>query len=600
MAHEWNKVSKTYDWDNIAFENPSEPVPTPLYMMRGDRMTVAEDYNTTSGHEFLWRREVHYLDGAGGIVYISSVDVRITRTSTTETLEQRREDYGDWEVGWVRDLTVDPPTGNFTYTTAFEYEMTPGTRELWETYSVDGVPGTAYMVGRFDVRSLVITNIRSEKYLFNPLKEGTVIKADVVALPAPNDSFLFPGGWTPLGSIPYRYEMVRNTFLLPSGNGVVAQTPLVPETGRVAEISFPWNGKTLDNKRVNGLVKIEMKSLMDVPGPGNVFSQGEGSTFPFMRRCDDKCTRRNGELSFEVPLSSPGHTMDLSLSYLSSGLSAEPASMGYGWRSTGSATIEEDLDGAVIYVTESDIVMRWEPDGLGGYVAINGDNYSRLEKLGSSHFRVTFPNSAQREFLSGKPSSDIDRHGNSITYTYNGAGHLSLIEDSGGHKVYYSYSDTHGTRTDGQPVSIRFDDPVNGREYRLEYYSSSHLDSPNRLAKVIDPMGQATEFEYLPSGPITKIIERRPNKGDHVVEYFYNGSFRPGRQLVNGTLETLYGYMQMFRPYDPVNYDVTRVEVRDLTLAEPHLSPLRETMYYYEPEGRLVRIEDGVPLYLEI
>ena len=283
----------------------------------------------------------------------------------------------------------------------------------------------------------------------------------------------------------------------------------------------------------------------------------------------------------------PGESLSPVIGYFSGLSGRAAASFGHGWRSTASARMEETSpDGSLIYKSENGMVMRWEPDGNGAYVPATDDNYVAAEKL-SGGYRLTFKNQTIREFDSaGYLSADIDRNGNTVAYTYSG-GQLDTVSDGKGRSLHYSY----GVRSDGQPVSIRANNAPTGRQVQLAYYPDTDPVSPNRLYQITDPEGDVTEFAYDDSGRMAKMTVVRPTLGDQVIEYLYNLYGQLYLETVNEEVATSYSYSQKY--IGDNLYNETYVEIYDLTSTEENLQPLRQTLYRFDSQGNLVRIEEG-------
>lgn len=589
MAHQWTKTTHNFDIDGNVTDNSPEPVPIKRYVFRSDKLEIGESYNLGGpDHSYAWKRELRHLDGQGELIYSSSESVRITQAPTSEKLEERSND-GEWEERWSRVVPDSGPhISVFGLTTIFDPGALslPGTKEFWETQYLDDVAtGDPVLVGTFDVRDFQATNFRSEEFFFDPLEGGTLIRADFVALPAPGDSVLFPEGWTPTGSVSWEYEMKRDPLVLPGESGTSSQIPL-EDSGKFAALQKPWNGKATNGKIVEATVQLDLSAIVDVPGTGNARTTSQGLSRPYRRRCPDLKDNLKGECIRHFELM-PGEELQPVVDYFSALSGRGTSSLGYGWRSTASARIEETTpEGSLIYKSENGMVMRWEPDGNGAYLPATDDNYVVAEKL-SGGYRLTFKNQTVREFGSdGRLSTDTDRNGNTITYTHSG-GQLDTVSDGKGRSLHYSY----GTRSDGQPVSIRANNATTGRQVQLAYYADSHPVSPNRLFQITDAEGDVTEFAYDDAGRMNKMTVVRPTLGDQVMEYQYNSYGQLYQETVNDEVEKNYSYSQKVIEDDL--YDETHIEIHDLTSTEENPEPLRQTLYRFDSQGNLVRIEEG-------
>lgn len=187
------------------------------------------------------------------------------------------------------------------------------------------------------------------------------------------------------------------------------------------------------------------------------------------------------------------------------------------------------------------MVQRWELDN-GEYVSVRPDNDTKLSVNSNSteaRYVLTSRNQTVRNFQAdGRPTSITDRNGNSISYNYSGSS-LTSISDGRGRTLYFNY----GSRTDGQPIELRADDPLTGRSVSLEYYPDNHELSPNRLKKVTNALGLSEEFEYDKFGRLAKHTRVRPNRGNLVTTNFYDkASNRLSFQNLFGHQDRLYAY----------------------------------------------------------
>jgi YD repeat-containing protein len=374
-------------------------------------------------------------------------------------------------------------------------------------------------------------------------------------------------------------------FLLPEGLEVSnesgsASLVTINAEGKVAQDSFYWDGLTDEDLYVEIDTNLEVRVLAEVPGSGNTWGEAAGLTCPNCKRCrkcEEKDMPHRGEVELQLPLPALP-TLPVVLSYLSGQFGQGTASMGYGWSSGASERLTETLAGSLIYKEPGGMVLRWEPDG-GDYIPVRADNHVLAEKPGTPAYRLTFRDQSIKEFDSnGRLTADIDRSGNSITYTYS-SGDLASQSDSDGRTVYYGY----GSRTDGQPVLIAPHSLSDDRKVELEYYPDTDTDAPDRLRKIILPEGETSEFFYYPLGRLKKVVQVRPTLGDLQVEYEYDFYGRLSRQVVNEEVETLYTYSTYLRT----------ATVTDLTSSEEPLPALRTIDLEYDIFNNLIRRTDN-------
>ena len=569
----WWRNTNTYDIDGSSVENSAEELTGLMYVYSCDRdIRTADTFYIDNEKTYEWRQELRHMDGNGQIIYSGVTSRRMYRNQETDTLvlERSYDDSGNWTYLTEYGLELE----DFLLGLVFNMPLSPGTKELWQIDSVDGVAGNEYLVGTFDVRDITAVG-RSDKPVFNPLKEGVTLFLDFLAFPAPGESLLFPGGWTP-SSIDW---VIENAPFATTGSAVLQP---VDSNGKVGTSTFQWNGK-LGAEFAQTEMSFPVRFLAEVPGIGNFYKTSYLGCNPRCKKCRCLLNPDRGELEFsiEFPLqiSPTGPPLTMRMSYQGGQFSLGPASMGYGWSSDSSERMAELPDDAVIYETPGGIVLRWEASG-GGYVPATPDNYVKLERPGTPSYRLTFRDLSQKEFnANGRLTKDIDRHGNAVTYTYSGSDLVSK-SDGKGRSIHYDY----GTRTDGQQVAVAANSLSDPRRVEFEYYSNSHVDSPNRLHRIISPEGEITEFVYYPQGQIRKVIQVRPTLGDLETEYVYSFSGQLASETVNGEMRT--SYWRGTRSSTSNTFDLTITDI-DKQL-------VRKVEEYFDLNDNLtMRVENG-------
>ena len=297
------------------------------------------------------------------------------------------------------------------------------------------------------------------------------------------------------------------------------------------------------------------------------------------------CSEKSGCNNFSVPTGLPIQNGDPAPNYTSCQFPKDTSSFGYGWNSAASERIIEDGSGNLTYKTSSGGFIRWLLDN-GNYVPAFPGNYTEASKNPGStdaRYTLTFKDQTVLEFNSdGRIKRSIDRNNNQMVYTYNGTtGFLEKIDDLRGRTLHYDY----GTRTDGQPVSIRANNLTTGRQTQFEYISSSDPNVPNRLQKIIDPEGNETVFSYYPSGLMETITDPR---GIVSNRFFYDSFNRLEREVSYDETEIEYVY-----GFDPSSeLDFVEVYQRDLAVTNPE--PDRYTYTLYDPFGNPILVADLV------
>ena len=264
------------------------------------------------------------------------------------------------------------------------------------------------------------------------------------------------------------------------------------------------------------------------------------------------------------------------VSYNSANASSPPSSMGWGWSLPGlnRYVVEETPGGDVIYYDGSGSFERWQY-ASGTYTARYNDNYATLTRPGGSGnpFKITLKDKTELNFRlsDGKLSTEVDRNGNTKTYSYDTGGKLVSVSDGEGRVLYLDY----GSRTDGQPVALRQQDASTGRLTTFDYHTNG------RLWKVTDPEGEVWEYLYNSDNLLWKDIDPR---GKVAVERTYS-SGKLASQILYGERKLSYAYSA-----GPESGYIVEVTEEDLTLS-PNTDP-RVSTYTYDKRSNLVRKVD--------
>ncbi|MEW6280328.1 MAG: hypothetical protein AB1758_16990, partial [Candidatus Eremiobacterota bacterium] len=256
----------------------------------------------------------------------------------------------------------------------------------------------------------------------------------------------------------------------------------------------------------------------------------------------------------------PPHTVNWSgvaklggalMAYSANLAASGPGSPGYGWTSPFYARIEELANGDLKFHDGTGMFDRWVKTG-DEYVPAHRDNYTQAVKNQDDTYTLTFQDSSTADFDDqGRITSLKDRNDNETTCTYDSqTGRLTEVTDWRGRTLYF----THGT--DGQPTSIRQEDPVNGRQIRFEYFTSG--PNQGRLQYQYNAENEVTEFAYFDGGKLKQVIDPR---GNVAIEYTY---YTAGAHAGKVETETFYGERSHTYTYDDQAGTVT-VVMEDLT-----------------------------------
>lgn len=180
---------------------------------------------------------------------------------------------------------------------------------------------------------------------------------------------------------------------------------------------------------------------------------------------------------------------------------------------TDSATkILKTEDGNIIYFRLSGSVYKPEK--------ISGDSSNLVKNVDNTYTQTTKQGIIYNYNTSGKLTSIVDRNGNAITLTYNGAD-LATITDKNGRTTTITTTSGKITGitdvmnrtytigyTDGLLISIA-PPPGNGNSWVFDYYP----DTGGRMRTKTDPANRTTTYTYYADGKVnTSANTDEPNK----------------------------------------------------------------------------------------
>ena len=105
---------------------------------------------------------------------------------------------------------------------------------------------------------------------------------------------------------------------------------------------------------------------------------------------------------------------------------------------------------------------------------------------------------------SGYLTSDVDRNGDTLTYTMSGT-NLSSITDTQGRTITFAYGSTVGSNL------ITSITDATGREWQYAYTSANGFDE---LTQYTDPNGKVTTYAYGTRGQLTMITDPSGQRDD--------------------------------------------------------------------------------------
>jgi YD repeat-containing protein len=358
----------------------------------------------------------------------------------------------------------------------------------------------------------------------------------------------------------------------------------------VGVINLKWTGLALGLPILGNFVYV----LLGDTGPGNTVPGGATTNnfaWPYSgpatcTRCLNKGGGSSTSLDFSPVTNAFGLDMGLNLTYNSIYAGQPPMSFGYGWKSIQNVTVVTNVAGDLLYQDETGNFQRWTFTGPNTYTAFTKDNYILATRdIPNNKYILTFKDQTQRVFstVTGKLLQTIDRNGNTLTYSYNGSGHITQVVDStpAARTLFYTY----GTRTDGQPVSVRANNPTTGHQTQFFYYGPTDPTAPNRLAQIVDAAGDTTTFGYYPFGAISSITD---STGQIAQQFAYDSSGRKVAEQIYNDLYITYDYG--YDVFTNTQTNATTTTTQDLTGA----SPTKITVVYNDQNFNEVTVKELV------
>ncbi len=214
--------------------------------------------------------------------------------------------------------------------------------------------------------------------------------------------------------------------------------------------------------------------------------------------------------------------MDLVRSYNSAavlpGASSDPqrSVLGDGWRLGHHMTAHTEADGRVAITLGSGRIVRFQPDGSGGFVrpsAFYGDLITD-----GGRFRIEFFNGERWDFTDNRVTAMTSPDRGAVHLDYDAAGRLTVIRSTTGAEYRLRYN-TQGLVSD---VDAVVDGEVD-RSISYEYDAAGHL------AAVVDAIGNRTTYGSDADGRVTSVTDAT---GVVRVEMTYDSEGRVATQLM--------------------------------------------------------------------
>ena len=168
-----------------------------------------------------------------------------------------------------------------------------------------------------------------------------------------------------------------------------------------------------------------------------------------------------------------------------------PSALGVGWTHSYAAHLGIDpVSGQVTFHAEDGSLIRYAPDGSGGYVA-PPNIMSSLAAVTGGGYELTRRDAVRYRFdASGLFTAMIDRNGNQLSFAYTGA-NLTTITDTVGRSISLAYTNGRLTSVSGPPTRT----------------ISYGYDSLNRLTSVTDARGKAWTYTYDTKHRLVTVVD---------------------------------------------------------------------------------------------
>jgi RHS repeat-associated protein len=492
----------------------------------------------------------------------------------------------------------------------------PTTYGVTETVYLNGVlQATNTSATTFDVRMLAVVNSNVQNPIQQTWKFGTNfnIQGQFAALPRTGSAFSpFPStnfaSWQP--TVGSQISTSLKVCLAVGTTGPTVYTPAaqnVPVTAIDSQgivsgtFSLPWNG--LNSNTSKPSVGYYIAGVTGTTTTGDITNNVNWPGLSAMQCIRCLLDGLNGSSStnfLTAMITNPfGMDMGVGLSYSSANRNDPAASFGYGWKSIHNVTVSIDASGNLLYQDESGNLLRWNfNSGPGTYTPFTNENYVLATRnIATQRYILTFKDSTQRVFYDmsfatvawrGRLAQTIDRNGNTLTYSYDSLGHLTQVVDSTGSRtLFYNY----GSRTDGQPESIRANNNVSGHQTQFAYYLGTD-PSPNRLKSITDPAGDTTTFTYDPATQALESVIDATGKTARL--FFYNSIGQLSQEFsyydpATGAYETVTSYVYGVDVLANLRTNATSIIVQDTSG-----TPTRVSVMYQDANGNVVQTKELV------
>ena len=244
------------------------------------------------------------------------------------------------------------------------------------------------------------------------------------------------------------------------------------------------------------------------------------------------------------------------------------------------AGLDTTPDGSKIFVTDGDgKVYTFASDDM--YETPPGE-FSTLVRNVDGTFTRSWPDGTTVEFnAQGRQVSEIDKNGNTTTWTYDGSGRVTTIEDPVGRETTFTYSG-------GLLATIT--DPT-GRQTQLEH------DAAGNLTRIVNPDTSSRRFTYDLTHRMTSQVSERGFATGYVYDQF--GRFKSAiwpdastRELIARSVAAL---------FDPASGSGSESDPAPVVRAQDLVATYtdgegRESVYELDPLGFVVSYTDPVSL----
>lgn len=256
------------------------------------------------------------------------------------------------------------------------------------------------------------------------------------------------------------------------------------------------------------LVRGGQASSFDPPPPSATLGPSGGASNPSGSAADPVNTATGNYFYIRDDLTLPGRGIGLTFTRTYNAQDPTDGPLGRGWTHAYLFRLTENPDGSVVIRHGDGHESFYDRSAASVYRARYPGVYDRLVKPAAGTFVLTAKDRTSRTFVNGRMTQLADRHGNTLRFSYDGAGMLTGITDSVGRQVTLTY--------DASGRLLQLAGPPS-RTVRFAY------DADGNLVSDTDPAGGVQRYSYDAERRLTRITNRR---GQVLIDNVYDSASR--------------------------------------------------------------------------